>query len=149
MFRNSDAEFDKLLQKESADRRIEVAAQLHETENGFTLSYTDENGNTGSAQLSIAKEIARTEQYNNICNQISKLGNTCFAISDINIDLSDNYNDCGVMLYDLENQEEVLEFTDLQVEKEAKIDLLDKDDKKNGTKSKKGSYKKAKKLVQN
>ena len=91
VFRNSDAEFDKLLQKESADRRIEVAAQLHETENGFTLSYTDENGNTGSAQLSIAKEIARTEQYNNICNQISKLGNTCFAISDINIDLSDNW----------------------------------------------------------
>ena len=25
-----------------------------------------------------------------------------------NIDISDNYNDCGVMLYDLEKQEEVL-----------------------------------------
>lgn len=91
VFRNSDAEFDKQLQKESADRRIEVAAQLTETESSFILSYTDENGNTGSAQLSSVKEAARTEQYNNICNQISKLGNTCFAVSEIDVDLSDNW----------------------------------------------------------
>ena len=91
VYRNNDADFDRLLLKESADRRVEVTATLTETDNGFSLAYIDENGNIGSATIEIPKETARTEQYNNICNQISKLGNTNYAISNIEVELSDNW----------------------------------------------------------
>lgn len=91
VYRNNDADFDRLLLKESADRRVEVTATLTETYNGFSLAYIDENGNIGSATIEIPKETARTEQYNNICNQISKLGNTNYAISNIEVELSDNW----------------------------------------------------------
>ena len=91
VFRNNDAEFDKALLKDTADRRIEVAAKLSETANGFQLTYTDEDGNVGSASLELNRELAKSDQSTNIVNQISKLGNTCFAISDIDIQMSSNW----------------------------------------------------------
>ena len=91
LYRNFDQEFEKLMQKKSAERKIAVDICLAENNFGFTLSFTDEDDNSVSITLERAKEPARTPQADNLRNQLSKLGNTPFEAKDIKIDLSDNW----------------------------------------------------------
>ena len=91
LYRNFDQEFEKLMQKKSAERKIAVDICLTENNFGFTLSFTDEDDNSVSITLERAKEPARTPQADNLRNQLSKLGNTPFEAKDIKIDLSDNW----------------------------------------------------------
>ena len=91
LYRNFDQEFEKLMQKKSAERKIAVDICLTENNFGFTLSFTDEDDNSVSLTLQRAKELARTPQADNLRNQLSKLGNTPFEAKDIKIDLSDNW----------------------------------------------------------
>ena len=91
LYRNFDQEFEKLMQKKSAERKIAVDICLAENNFGFTLSFTDEDDNSVSLTLERAKEPARTPQADNLRNQLSKLGNTPFEAKDIKIDLSDNW----------------------------------------------------------
>ena len=91
LYRNFDQEFEKLMQKKSAERKIAVDICLAENNFGFTLSFTDEDDNSVSLTLERAKEPARTPQTDNLRNQLSKLGNTPFEARDIKIDLSDNW----------------------------------------------------------
>lgn len=91
LYRNFDQEFEKLMQKKSAERKIAVDICLAENNFGFTLSFTDEDDNSVSITLERAKEPARTPQADNLKNQLSKLGNTPFEAKDIKIDLSDNW----------------------------------------------------------
>ena len=91
LYRNFDQEFEKLMQKKSAERKIAVDICLAENNFGFTLSFTDEDDNSVSVTLQREKEPARTPQTDNLRNQLSKLGNTPFVAKDIKIDLSDNW----------------------------------------------------------
>ncbi|WP_299230322.1 U32 family peptidase [uncultured Bacteroides sp.] len=91
LYRNFDQEFEKLMQKKSAERKIAVDICLAENNFGFTLSFTDEDDNSVSLTLQRVKEPARTPQSDNLRNQLSKLGNTPFEAKDIKIDLSDNW----------------------------------------------------------
>ena len=91
LYRNFDQEFEKLMQKKSAERKIAVDICLAENNFGFTLSFTDEDDNSVSLTLERVKEPARTPQTDNLRNQLSKLGNTPFEANDIKIDLSDNW----------------------------------------------------------
>ena len=91
LYRNFDQEFDKLMQKKSAERKIAVDICLTENNCGFTLSINDENENSVSLTLQREKEPARTPQTDNLKNQLGKLGNTPFEARDIRIDLSDNW----------------------------------------------------------
>ena len=91
LYRNFDQEFEKLMQKKSAERKIAVDICLTENNFGFTLSLTDEDDNSVSLTLQRAKEPARTPQTDNLRNQLGKLGNTPFEAKNIKIDLSDNW----------------------------------------------------------
>lgn len=91
LYRNFDHEFEKLMQKKSAERKMTVDICLTENNFGFTLSLTDEDDNSVSLTLQRAKEPARTPQADNLRNQLGKLGNTPFEAKDIKIDLSDNW----------------------------------------------------------
>lgn len=91
LYRNFDQEFDKLMQKKSAERKIAVDICLTENNFGFTLNINDENENSVSLTLQREKEPARTPQTDNLRNQLGKLGNTPFEARDIRIDLSDNW----------------------------------------------------------
>ena len=91
LYRNFDQEFEKLMQKKSAERKMAVDICLTENNFGFTLSLTDEDDNSVSLTLQRAKEPARTPQTDNLRNQLGKLGNTPFEAKNIKIDLSDNW----------------------------------------------------------
>lgn len=91
LYRNFDQEFDRIMQKNSAERKLAVDVSLTENNFGFTLTMCDEDGNSVSMALSKDKELARTPQHDNLINQLGKLGNTPFVPRNIEVDLSENW----------------------------------------------------------
>ena len=91
LYRNSDQEFEKLMQRKSAERKLGVSIALTENNFGFTLTLTDEDDIQVSIAMERDKELARTPQTENIKNQLAKLGNTPFEAERIDVDLKDNW----------------------------------------------------------
>lgn len=91
LYRNFDQEFDKQMQRKSAERKLGVTIALAENNFGFTLTLVDEDNNRVSVVLEREKELARTPQQDNLRTQLGKLGNTPFEVSDIVIDLKENW----------------------------------------------------------
>ncbi len=94
IYRNSDAAFNKLVEREDATiRKIGVHLTLKESINGFELSVIDEDGHATSMTLESEKtpstkgEIILEELKKNL----SKTGNTPFIVDSINIDFSQNW----------------------------------------------------------
>ena len=91
LYRNFDQEFEKLMQRKSAERKLGVSIALTENKFWFTLTLTDEDDVQVSIVLNREKELARTPQTENIKNQLAKLGNTPFEVERIDVDLKDNW----------------------------------------------------------
>lgn len=91
LYRNFDQEFDRLMSRKSAERKIAVSLKLDENRFGFTLTLADEDANRVSVVLEREKELARTPQEDNLRTQLGKLGNTPFEASDIVIERSGNW----------------------------------------------------------
>lgn len=91
LYRNFDQEFERVLARKSAERKIELELRLTENNFGFTLSAKDEDGNAVSITLPREKELARTPQAENLRNQLGKLGNTPFEAVRIDVDFSENW----------------------------------------------------------
>ena len=94
IYRNSDAEFNRLVEREdSAIRKIGVYLHFTETETGFQLTATDEDGHTTSIQTEATKELAKTENagYQNLEKNLAKTGNTPFIVDHLEIKISDNW----------------------------------------------------------
>ncbi len=91
LFRNNDAHFNKMLSKESAERRIALCITLQDNAFGFTLSAVDEDGNRASTTFECKKEPAKTDQDGNIKRQLSKLGETPFEATTVTVALNDKW----------------------------------------------------------
>lgn len=94
IYRNSDAEFNKMVEKEnSAVRKIGATLRFAEVENGFLLTATDEDGHQASATLVTAKEIAKSAESTqpNIKKNLAKTGNTPFEVENIEVVFSQNW----------------------------------------------------------
>jgi putative protease len=86
-YRNQDLEWDKMLSKPSAERKIGVVIDVYEDH----ITMTDEDGLTASVAIQESFELARSHQKDNIERQLSKLGDTIFEAQDVNIHLKKNY----------------------------------------------------------
>jgi putative protease len=94
LFRNRDQEFERSLEKESADRRISVKPVFSETADGFRLTLTDEDGVTAAVdrkngpksewQLAQNPELAMAKLKENL----GKFGNTMFVAKPVELKLS-------------------------------------------------------------
>lgn len=79
IYRNYDQDFEKLLTRKSAERKIGVDWILSETAFGFALTVSDEDKNSVTLSFPVeTKEKARTSQHDNLCSQLKKMGNTPF-----------------------------------------------------------------------
>ncbi|NJD34660.1 MAG: U32 family peptidase [Betaproteobacteria bacterium] len=89
--RNRDQAFERLLEKESAERRIGVAVELAETADGFALALKDEDGIEGRATIVHAKEAAKNPERALVAigESLGKLGATDFRAGDVNIVLAE------------------------------------------------------------
>ncbi len=90
LFRNRDQEFERALEKESADRRISVTPRFAETENGFALTLTDEDDIAVTVNLPHNKEIAQNSEraLNTLREQLGKFGNTMFSAKTVEMNIS-------------------------------------------------------------
>ena len=82
LYRNFDQEFERLLARPSAERKIRLHWRLWETATGFALGATDDEGHRAVLSFPYDKQPARTLQTANIRAQLAKLGNTPFEAQD-------------------------------------------------------------------
>jgi putative protease len=94
IYRNSDANFNRLVEREdSAIRKIGVALNFTETNNGFQLLAIDEDGHESVSSFESAKELAKNEESTipNIKKNLSKTGGTPFIVDEITVEFSNNW----------------------------------------------------------
>jgi putative protease len=93
LYRNRDHAFMRLLEKDSATRKIAVEMIFAETQAGFALSITDSGGFSATAYCATEKQIANTPEKaeQGLRENLSKLGSTDFIASDIHLQLQQPY----------------------------------------------------------
>lgn len=90
LYRNRDHAFMRLLEKESATRKIAVSMTLYETRDGVALTITDERGISATAQVQTEKQPANDpiKAETSIKDNLCKLGNTDFVANTVQLELS-------------------------------------------------------------
>jgi putative protease len=90
LFRNNDQEFERILSKPSAQRKIPISMSLHATEYGFSLSATIYD-QTCTVLVSQEHQVAQKSPRENIIRQLTKLGDTIYMCSEVDIPSDFNY----------------------------------------------------------
>ena len=87
VYRNRDHAFMRLLEKDSATRKIALQMIFAETSNGFTLSVTDDAGLSATVQCAAEKLPADNAENAeaSLRDNLSKLGNTDFTATEVYI----------------------------------------------------------------
>lgn len=94
IYRNSDASFNKLVEREdSAIRKISIKLNFSETGNGFQLIAVDEDGHESRSSFPGTKELAQKPESTipNIKKNLAKTGNTPFVAEEIVVGFSGNW----------------------------------------------------------
>jgi putative protease len=94
IYRNNDAAFIKLVEREdSAVRKISTTLELKETETGFQLIATDEDGNVSIVNLVHPKEPTKNNESlaENFKTNLAKTGFTPYTADEITIEFSQNW----------------------------------------------------------
>ena len=94
IYRNSDAEFNKLVEREdSAIRKIGIKMTFSETEDGFKLHVIDEDGHEVSESIQENKELAKKSDsvIPDIEKNLAKTGNTPFIVDETSVEFSQNW----------------------------------------------------------
>ena len=88
--RNRDMNWQRLMDKKSAERRIDLRLRLDETPDGLALNLIDEDSCSATATLAIAKEPAKDASRSeaSLRENLGKLGTTIFNPVDIVLNLS-------------------------------------------------------------
>lgn len=81
LYRNFDQAFDRLLNKPSLERKINLRLTLSECSFGFVLSLETEEGTAVSLTFPQEKQEARSPQHDQLIKQLSKLGGTIFEVA--------------------------------------------------------------------
>ena len=99
LYRNSDQEFDRLLSRPSAERKIPIRLSLRAVADGFELSF-------GDVCLRVAAEHqqAQKPQRENIIRQLTKLGDTIYTCEEVDIPEDFNYFIPNSVLADMRRQ---------------------------------------------
>ena len=104
LYRNYDQEFESILSKPSAERKIPVVMEWGDYAQGYCLSITDETDARVIITRPATKDIARKPQEENVKTQLAKLGNTPFEAKEIIITMSKNYFVPSSLLNDMRRE---------------------------------------------
>ena len=94
IYRNSDAAFNKLVEREdSTIRKIGIKMTLSETPTGFILTVIDEDGHQSISSFDQEKETSTKGEVvlADIKKNLSKTGNTPFVVDEVTVEFSDNW----------------------------------------------------------
>lgn len=99
LYRNNDQEFERLLSRPSAERKIPVTFRLAQTPDGFSLTCRDV-----TVTIPCEHQQAEKPQRENIIRQLSKLGGTPYECSGVELPDGFNYFIPSSLLADLRRQ---------------------------------------------
>ena len=90
LYRNRDHAFMRLLEKDSATRKIPVDIHFYETPDGFALSVMDSDGLSATALCQLEKQLAQQAEKAeaSLRENLAKLGSTDFVVNAISFELS-------------------------------------------------------------
>ena len=86
IYRNHDQSFHTLISKPSSVRKIDISLSLIVDTDSLTLQMTDESGATRKISEPYVYTPSIKQQDENICKQLTKLGNTPYICKDIDIE---------------------------------------------------------------
>ncbi len=92
IYRNSDAAFNRLVEREDATiRKIGVKMIFSETETGFALQVMDEDGHTTTSSFEFEKNPSNkgAQSLEEIKKNLAKTGNTPFVVDEIEVNFAD------------------------------------------------------------
>ena len=85
LYRNNDQEFERILSKPSATRKIAISIALHAVADGFELS-----ANGVSVHVEAEHQLAQKSPRENLVRQLFKLGDTIYECTEV--DVPDDFN---------------------------------------------------------
>lgn len=91
LYRNFDHEFEKSLNKKTAERKIDAYISINDSENGYSITIEDEDAITATIAVICSKEPALKDQKENIKNILSKTGDTIFSITHVDFNSFHNW----------------------------------------------------------
>ncbi|MBB4035085.1 putative protease [Dysgonomonas hofstadii] len=91
VYRNYDHEFEKVLSRKSAERKIKVEIDVDEIPFGFSLQATDEDQNVVVLNFEYDKQAAQKPQTENIKSNLGKTGNTIFTVDSVDIKFASSW----------------------------------------------------------
>ena len=119
LYRNNDQEFERLLSRPSAERKVPLRMALRATDDGFELLARVILGDgslsqmIGSATVAHPHQPARKPPHENIVRQLSKLGDTIYVCEGVDIPDEFNFFIPNSVLSDMRRQ--LFESEDLRV----------------------------------
>lgn len=90
LYRNNDQEFERILSRPSAQRKIPVSMKLRTSNDGFILSAKFDHYYC-EVNIPFEHQVAQRSPRENIICQLSKLGDTIYLCSDIDIPADFNF----------------------------------------------------------
>ncbi|MBR4186880.1 MAG: U32 family peptidase [Bacteroidaceae bacterium] len=88
LWRSFDKGWEDLMSGHTAERRIAACFLLEETQKGFRLTFTAEDGTKRSEEIEAEHQLARTDQTSSIKEVLSKLGDTPYLSTDVEVRFS-------------------------------------------------------------
>lgn len=88
LFRNADHEFDKLLARPSAVRKLQLRLSLRDITAGYALELHDASGRAVALTFEAVHQAARSPQRDNIVRQLCKLGDTPFEATADDVEIT-------------------------------------------------------------
>ena len=124
LYRNNDQEFDRLMSKPSAERRVPIRMALRAVPDGFELSATMVGNDQAVPECTLhypaEHQQAQKPPHDNIVRQLTKLGDTIYTCTEVDIPADFNYfipnsvlSDMRRMLVDVLRKEERLRVGEL------------------------------------
>lgn len=86
LYRNNDQEFERIMARPTAERKIPVTMSLSATPDGFALTM-----NGATVTLSCEHQEAEKPQRDNIVRQLTKLGGTPYSCTEVDMPEDFNY----------------------------------------------------------
>lgn len=85
LWRNFDQEWERMMSRKTAFRRIPCSIRLEEVEQGFQLSVRTQDGRESCETFNYEHQLARTDQTEGIKEVLSKLGDTVYMASHVQL----------------------------------------------------------------
>ncbi|MBR6141379.1 MAG: U32 family peptidase [Bacteroidaceae bacterium] len=88
LWRSFDQQWERLMSGQTAERRIAANILLEETEQGFRLTFTAEDGTERSEEFLAEHQEAKTDQTTSVKEVLGKLGNTPYLCKEVEVRFS-------------------------------------------------------------